>query len=96
MREANGTFAKGSSGNPNGRPRKKREERFLEITLSAVTYEDWKAIIKQAVQQAKRGNKDARRFLAEYLIGKPAQILEHTGAGGSAIIITGVDLTKEI
>lgn len=72
QRDDKGRFVKGHSGGP-GRPPKSREERFLEITLSSVTFDDWKAIIKKAVTQAKNGSKDARRFLAEYLLGKPEQ-----------------------
>ena len=64
-------WVKGQSGNPNGRPKKKREERYLEITLNTVTFADWKEIIKKAAEQARRGDKDARKFLAEYLLGKP-------------------------
>ena len=72
-RKANGQFEPGASGNPNGRPKKEREERFLEITLSAVTYKDWREIIKRAVEQAKKGNPQARKFLADYLVGTPVQ-----------------------
>ena len=79
-RKANGQFAKGSKGGP-GRPKKKREERYLEITMSACTYPEWKAVIKKAVEQAKRGDNQARRFLADYLIGPPQQRMDVTSGG---------------
>jgi len=71
-REENGKFAKGNPGGP-GRPKKEREERFYEITLSAVTFEDWKAIVTKAKQQAMRGDPTARKWLSDYLMGPPVQ-----------------------
>lgn len=83
-RDRGGKFTKGNSGGP-GRPKKEREEKFLEITLNACTYKDWRAIIKKAVEQAKRGNPQARKFLADYLIGLPKQRHELTGADGGPV-----------
>jgi hypothetical protein len=51
----------------------KREERFYEITLRACTYNDWRKIVKKAVEQAKMGDTAARKFLADYIIGPPTQ-----------------------
>jgi len=42
IRDKNGRFKKGSVANPNGRPKKEREIRFYEITLTACTYADWR------------------------------------------------------
>ena len=72
-RDENGRFVKGQSGNPNGRPPKAREERYMEITMSAVTYADWGKIMKKAASQAERGDSQARKFLADYLLGPPPQ-----------------------
>ena len=68
-----GGFVKGVSGNPNGRPKKEREQRFLEITLSTVTFDDWKDIVTKAVKQAKTGDAVARKWLSDYLMGPPVQ-----------------------
>ena len=84
-RDGNGRFVKGQSGNPNGRPPKKREERFMEITLSAVTFQDWTDIIKKAVKQARAGNSQARKFLADYLLGTALQRHEFSGPDGGPI-----------
>ena len=89
-RKPNGQFAKGNGGGP-GRPPKKREERFMEITLSAVTYADWKAIVKKACDQAKRGNPQARKFLADYLLGPPPQRHEVVGEMDNRLIIEYVN-----
>ena len=85
-RDETGRFVKGHPGGP-GRPKKEREERFYEITLSAVTFGDWKEIINKAVSQAKRGDSQARKFLADYLIGPPVQKSEITGAESGALEI---------
>ena len=89
-RDANGRFvrgnrcAEGGKGGP-GRPKREREERFLEITLAAVTFEDWRKIVKRAVLLAKTGNKDARKFLADYIIGPPVRRTEITGRDGGPV-----------
>ena len=59
----------------------------MEITLSTVTYKEWGQIVQKAVDQAKRGNHQARKFLADYILGPPPQRHEITGAGGGAIIV---------
>jgi len=86
-RDENGRFVAGISGNPNGRPPKKREERFLEITLAACTFTDWRAIVKRAVEQARRGNPVARKWLSDYLIGPAPQKLKLAGEDGGALTI---------
>lgn len=80
-REENGQFKKGISGNPKGRSPKKKEERFMEVSIAAVSLKDWREIIKKAVGQAKRGDTQARKFLADYLIGPPQQKLDVTSGG---------------
>jgi len=78
-RDSKGRFVKGHKGNPTGRAPKAREERYYEITLSAVTFADWEEIIRKAADQAKRGDYQARKFLAEYLVGPPVQRTEMLG-----------------
>lgn len=89
-RDKNGRFVKGNGGGP-GRPKREREDRFMEITLSAVTYKDWREIVKKAVQQAGRGNPQARKFLADYLLGPPPQRHEVSGPDGGALLIEYVN-----
>jgi hypothetical protein len=85
-RDENGKFVKGNPGGP-GRPKKEREQKFYDLTLSAVTFDDWKAIVRKAVDQAKRGDQQARKWLSDYLIGPPVQRQEVTGADGDALVI---------
>jgi len=84
-RDANGRFVKGYSGGP-GRPKKAREERFYELTLSTVTYDKWKKVVDKALEQAIRGDSAARKWLSDYLIGPPIQRQEISGAGGNEIV----------
>jgi hypothetical protein len=79
-RDEKGRFQKGNNGGP-GRPTKEREVRFYEITLSSVTFDDWRAIVERAVADAKRGDASARKWLADYLIGTPEQRLDITTNG---------------
>jgi hypothetical protein len=83
VREQNGKWAKGNSGNPKGRPKKPREVRYHEITLTTCTFDDWQAIVAKAVEQAKRGDAVARKWLADYLVGVPETPL----AGGVEILV---------
>ena len=83
-RDENGRFVKGHNGGP-GRPKKEREEKYLDITMTACTFDDWKAIIKKAVDQAKRGDATARKWLGDYLVGAPTQRHELSGKDGGAI-----------
>lgn len=83
-RGPDGKFITGNGGGP-GRPPKEREERYLEIARSTVTFKQWAAIIKKAADQAERGNATARKFLADYLMGPPPQRLEHSGPDGGPV-----------
>lgn len=67
----------------------------MEITLSNVTFEDWKAVIRKAVSQAKRGNTNARKFLADYLIGPPNQRMDITSGGERIVAEPNLDALAE-
>lgn len=71
LRALDGRWLPGTSGNRGGRPPKKREERFVNLIAQAVTDQDVIDILKKAVEQAKEGDRWARRFLWEYAVGKP-------------------------
>ena len=70
-RDEHGRFKKGEYKGGPGRPTKEREIKFYEVTLSSVSLDDWKVIVKKAVDQAKSGDGVARKWLADYLIGEP-------------------------
>ena len=89
-RDEHGRFVAGNTVSPGRKPRA-REERFLEITLEACTFDDWRAVVKKAVELAKRGDATARMWLADYLFGPPTQRQEITGAGGGPVAIVEWD-----
>ena len=93
-RNENGQFVKGVSGNPKGRAPRKKEERFLEVSIAAVSLKDWRDIIKKAVEQAKRGDTQARKFLADYLLGTPQQKLDVTSGGEPIVMVNWDDITN--
>ena len=48
-----------------------RKNRYKAAAMRACSAQDMKEIFEKAVEQAKMGDRDARRFIAEHLIGKP-------------------------
>lgn len=76
-RDEKGRFKEGHPGT-GGRPPKARELAILQIGKEVVTLERWREIFEKAFDDAikdpdGRTRDKARRFLAEYFIGKPAQ-----------------------
>jgi len=71
-RGAGGRFAKGNAGGP-GNPYAKRVGQLRSMLLDAVTDEDWLAAIHKLIDDAKSGDKAARRELFERMLGKPVE-----------------------
>lgn len=83
-RDQNGRFVKGHGGGP-GRPKRSTEEKYLKALSKIVTSKDWEKVIMTALSRAKAGDGNARQWLSDYLIGKPLQRTEITGADGGPI-----------
>ena len=93
-RDENGKFINGNGGGP-GRPKKEREVRYAEIMQTACTFTEWRKICLKAVEQARRGDATARKWLADYLVGVPKQKMEISGIDGKQIEIkVGMDVNK--
>ena len=86
VRDDKGRFATGNGGGP-GRPKKEREVEYYRIMQTLCTSSDWATIVAKAVEQAKRGDAVARKFLADYLIGPPVERKEISGDNGGPIIL---------
>ena len=91
-RDENGRFLKGHAP-MGGRPPRAKEEMYYRILMTACSKKDWEAIVAKAVEQAKRGDAIARKWLADYLVGPPIERKEITGAGGGDIHVRviGID-----
>jgi len=90
VREKNGRYPKGVSGNPKGRPKRSTEERLLAVMADCVTDEDWRDITNRAIERAKKGDDRARQWLTNYLVGAPKQQVEMTGKDGKELIFSVV------
>jgi hypothetical protein len=75
-RDEGGKFVKGNPGGPGRLPRA-REDRYLEITMQTVTFDDWRKIVEKAARQAMAGDAKAREWLSGYLVGKPEENSNH-------------------
>ena len=71
-RDEQGRFIEGNPGSP-GRPPREREEEFLDAAKAAVSIEAMAGIFAKATQQALDGDASARRFVCDYLLGKPRE-----------------------
>lgn len=80
-------FQKGQSGNPAGRAKREVEKSYLKRLHDDVSLDDWGEIIAVAILQAKKGDKDARKWLGDYLLGTPVQRTEVTGPEGGPVAI---------
>ena len=66
-RDEKGRFLPGAPGGP-GRPKLAKEVEYLRSMVSVCSVEDWQAITKQAVIDARDGDSRARDWLSRYLL----------------------------
>jgi hypothetical protein len=66
-----GLFKKGNPGGP-GRPKIVGRAKYREVVELQCTLEVWAEIVKVAVKDALDGDRHARRWLGDYLVGAPA------------------------
>lgn len=51
---------------------RRTEGDYMGVLLEAVTLDDWRAVVNNAKTLAQSGDPQARAWLAQYLMGKPA------------------------
>ncbi len=71
LRDQFGRFLPGTTAGP-GRPRKPRNPAYLRMVEEVVSLEDWQEILERFKRYALGGDLDALKFLAPYLLGRPA------------------------
>lgn len=85
-RNSDGTFKKGFTANPNGRPPKRRIEDYI-------TELDVVAIVEKAKEEAKAGKPDLLKELLGYMFGKPTNHVDLTSDDKPIGILTnGIQL----
>lgn len=85
-RDEKGRFASGNGGGP-GRPKRATETEYLNATIESVSLADWKKIARKAKDDAINGDATARKWLSDYLIGKPPDKVQVTGPDNAPIPI---------
>jgi hypothetical protein len=51
---------------------RRTEGDYMSALLETVTLDDWQEVVSSALSAAKQGDAQARAWLAQYLVGKPA------------------------
>lgn len=90
-RDEQGRFQIGNSGGP-GRPRRTVEREYILAITTAVSIDDWRAIVAKAKEDALAGDDKARSWLAHYLIGDERISLVQL----AALEHLGIDAQREI
>jgi len=72
-----------------GRPPRPVEEKYHKWLLARVTKDVWIKIVDVAISRAQAGDDRARRFLADWCLGKPVERKELSGPEGGPIETTG-------
>ena len=81
----NGQFAPGNTLGK-GNPHAPRVNQIRALLFSTATLEDLAEVIVKMVEQAKGGDRFARKELLDRMIGKPKETLQLTGDDGQPII----------
>ena len=83
-------FQPGQSGNPNGRPSTRRTE-LNELLEQVFTNPRRKKVLEKLIDDAEKGNHEARTLLLAYAYGKPVERKEVTGEDGAPIAVQFVE-----
>ena len=93
LRNPDGTFVAGQSGNPAGRPPSKKNQitnlkQDLEIAIRKnVKEEDIRAIIEEMVQLARKGSVQAAKLILDKTISNAKEAEEVKEAGGGVRVV---------
>ncbi len=96
IRDSRGRFLPGTPAPKGvGRPKRETEAEYLNTTIGAVSLEDWSAIVRMMVAQAKAGNVPAAKWLSDYLLGRPVEQLNVTSEDKSEIVLHWPTLSRD-
>ena len=75
LRDDKGRLLKGTKGISPGRPKRTTEHAYLHTLQRECTLDVWADITRQAITDALSGDRHARKWLSDYLLGPPIQRL---------------------
>ena len=91
IRDSKGRFV---PGHPSIKtPKVKRERPYLDIMYQECDLDTWQGVISKAIEQALDGDRHARSFLADYIIGPPVKRIQAAIETGSTQVI---DVDRQI
>jgi len=73
-RDTNGRFLPGNPGGP-GRPPRAVERDFLVTLADEVTLDEWRLVVRRALEDAKEGDARARDWVSRYVLGTRRSLL---------------------
>jgi hypothetical protein len=88
-RDRAGRFQEGGPGGP-GRPPKRKEEYVLTRLWELTTEEDLEAGLRAIIEGFRNGWKFHTRLFMEYMVGRPAQVVEFKHRGDLLEIVARV------
>lgn len=83
-------FKKGQ-GAPLGNKNAAKPPQYKKVIKDIVTVDEWAEVVHKALEQARDGDKDARKWLSDILISKNVRM-----AGGASLKLSGEDAQKQI
>lgn len=93
-KDTKGRFAKGNKCGKGGDPHAAKILAYRKSIFAAVSAADVKAIVEKAVEQARDGDKYAREFLFDRLMGKAVSHVEASLTSDNLKQFIGIDLDK--
>lgn len=93
-RQDGGKFAPGNKGGP-GDPHSKKRRQFTSLLMNASSEEDFLAIVRKMIEDAKDGDRYARKEYLDRLLGPVSHQLELSGDGAGGIIFRMVPKQPE-
>lgn len=84
MPRSSTSFQPGQSGNPTGRPSTRRKE-LNELLEAVFTNPRRRKVLEKLIEDAEKGDHEARSLLLAYAYGKPKERIDIDQAGGLTI-----------
>lgn len=78
-RDSKGRWIKGcKSPNPKGRTPRQVEREYLDVTMDSVSTDEWRRVVRKALEDAMAGDAKARDWLSRWLMPREGQTVDDT------------------